>query len=51
MHIGSDFRKLIVSEQDVINSLDESVIESIFDYKYYTRHIDASFKRLGIESD
>jgi adenylosuccinate lyase len=46
---GSDFRQLILSEKDVVNSLDKYIIESIFDYKYYTRHVDASFARLGIE--
>ena len=46
---GSDFRKLIFDENDVMESLDKSVRDSIFDYNYYTKHVDETFARLGIE--
>lgn len=48
---GSDFRELIFSETDVLESLDKSVIASIFDYNYYTKHVDETFTRLGIEDN
>ncbi len=42
----SDFRQLLRQEKDVRKYLPGNSLESIFEYDYYKRHVDTSFKRL-----
>ena len=44
-----DFRQLLREEPDVVKHLQGDALESLFDYGYYTRYVDYSFKRLGLE--
>ena len=44
-----DFRGLIGSEPDVSKRLTASELDEIFDYKYYVRHVDEIFQRIGLE--
>ncbi|MBT17527.1 MAG: adenylosuccinate lyase [Dehalococcoidia bacterium] len=45
---GTDFRELIKSDSIVSNYLNENDLEGIFDYSYYTKHIDAMFERINL---
>ncbi len=45
---GTDFRELIKSDSIVSNYLNEKDLEGIFDYSYYTKHIDAMFERINL---
>jgi adenylosuccinate lyase len=45
-----DFRQLLQEEPDVMECLPGEALNSLFDYKYYTRHADHSFKRLGLKA-
>ena len=46
---GLDFRQLLRDDPEVsaIMSLEE--LESLFDYRFYVRHVDDVFKRLDLE--
>ena len=44
-----DFRQLLHDKHEVKECLPGKSLDSLFDYKYYTRHADHSFKRLGLE--
>ena len=45
---GTDFRELIKNDSIVSNYLNEKDLEGIFDYSYYTKHIDAMFERINL---
>ena len=45
---GSDFRDLLRSEPLVGKALSRDELEELFDYAYYTRHVDESFRRVGL---
>ncbi|MYC38188.1 MAG: adenylosuccinate lyase [Chloroflexi bacterium] len=45
---GCDFRDLLKSDSTVGAYLSASEMESLFDYTYYTRYVDATFQRLGL---
>ena len=45
---GKDFRDLVRSDPDVAARLDSSELEGLFDYKYYVRHVDETFARVGV---
>ena len=45
---GGDFRELLKSDPSVAAYLSPAELESIFDYGYYTRYVDDTFRRLGL---
>ena len=45
---GSDFRDLLKSDSTVSSYLSEAELEALFDYGYYTRYVDDTFRRLGL---
>ena len=45
---GSDFRDLLRSDSTVSAYLTEPELETLFDYGYYTRYVDDTFRRLGL---
>ena len=45
---GDDFRSLLKSDTDALASLSVDDMEKIFDYGYYTKHIDETFNRIGL---
>ena len=45
---GEDFRSLLKNDTDALASLSVDDMEKIFDYGYYTKHIDETFKRIGL---
>ena len=47
----ADFRQLLREEPEVAERLPGKALESIFDYSYYTRYVDESFMRLGLERE
>ncbi len=42
------FIDLLKADTEVAVALSPAELESLFDYKYYTRHVDDIFKRLGL---
>jgi len=42
------FLRLLAADQEVTRVLDPDELEKLFDYAYYTRHIDVAFERLGL---
>ena len=46
---GADFCQLLREEPEVAERLPGEALESLFDYGYYMRYVDHSFKRLGLE--
>jgi adenylosuccinate lyase len=42
------FRGLLDADPDVTSRLDERALDGVFDYADYTRHVDDSFRRLGL---
>jgi adenylosuccinate lyase len=47
---GCDFRDLLKSDSAVGAYLSAPEMESLFDYAYYTRYVDDTFRRLGLLS-
>ena len=45
---GSDFRDLLKSDSTVAAYLSPSETDNLFDYGYYTRYVDDTFRRLGL---
>ena len=45
---GEDFRSLLKNDTDALASLSIDDMEKIFDYGYYTKHIDETFERIGL---
>ncbi|WP_027363296.1 adenylosuccinate lyase [Desulfotruncus alcoholivorax] len=45
---GADFRRLLLADSDVMNSLTEKEIEGLFDYSYHLQHVDDIYKRFGL---
>ena len=45
---GCDFRDLLKSDSAVASYLSEAELDKLFDYGYYTRYVDDSFRRLGL---
>jgi adenylosuccinate lyase len=48
---AADFRQLLREEPEVTERLPGEALESIFDYNYYMRYVEDSFKRLGLGGD
>ena len=45
---GSEFRGLIQSDAEVESRLSGEELDELFDYKYYVRHVDEIFERVGL---
>ncbi len=45
---GADFRDLLRANPDIAQHLSADELESLFDYGYYTRYVDESFRRIGL---
>ena len=45
---SEDFRELIRSEPEVAERLGRDELDSLFDYRYYVRHLDETFERAGL---
>ncbi len=43
---GADFQSLLKADKDITAKLPASDIESLFDMKYHTKHVDTIFKRV-----
>jgi len=46
---GEDFRALLLADPDVLAVLSPAEIESCFDLGYHLRHVDAIFRRVGLD--
>jgi len=46
---GVDFRELIANDAVVSKMLSPEDFEELFDYNYYTRFVDVSYRRVGLE--
>ena len=44
----SDFTGLIKADPDAAGRLSAEELDDIFDYGYYTRHVDYTFQRIGL---
>ncbi len=42
------FREVLDSDADVTKRLSAAELDELFDYSYYTRYVDESFRRLGL---
>ena len=45
---GRDFRELLKSDGRVASYLSTAELDALFDYGYYTRYVDDTFRRLGL---
>jgi adenylosuccinate lyase len=45
---GKKFLTLLEADKDLMQKISKEELESIFDYNYYTAHVDTIFKRLGL---
>ena len=45
---GADFRQLLREQSEVAKRLSGVALEELFDYRYYTRYVDETFKRAGV---
>lgn len=43
---GTDFQSLLKADKDITTKLPAKDIESLFDMKYHTKHVDTIFKRV-----
>lgn len=46
---GRDFRAMMRSDREVQQAMPPHELEALFDYKYYVRHVDEIFARVGLE--
>jgi len=46
---GVDFPELIVKDASASKVLSSDDFEDLFDYNYYTRFVDVSYRRVGLE--
>ena len=46
---GLDFRAMMRSDREVQQAMPPHELEALFDYKYYVRHVDEIFARVGLE--
>ncbi len=45
----SDYRTLLSQDPDVRSHMSQEELDGLFDYSYYTKHVDEPFRRLGID--
>jgi adenylosuccinate lyase len=44
----TSFLKLLGADPEIMDKLSNSELETLFDYNYFTRHVDKIFQRLGL---
>jgi len=44
----TSFLKLLRADPEIMDKLSNSELETLFDYNYFTRHVDKIFQRLGL---
>ncbi len=47
---GLDFRNLVREEQEVVSAMPAAELDGFFDYSYYVRYVDETFRRAGLTS-
>ncbi len=47
---GKDFRKLLFDDAKVTERVSAEELRSLFEYGFYTRHVDEVFRRLGLSN-
>jgi adenylosuccinate lyase len=47
-HDRTPFRALLDADAEVTSRLESAALDAIFDYGDYTKHVDGSFRRLGL---
>ena len=45
---GLDFRNLVREEQEVVSAMPAAELDGFFDYGYYVRYVDETFRRAGL---
>lgn len=45
---GTEFKDLLLADQEVLSILSEEEIKALFDYGYHLRHVDEIYKRFGL---
>ena len=45
---GQDFRELLQADPEASEWLTVAELETLFDYRYYTRYVDDTFRRIGL---
>ena len=45
---GQDFRELLKADPEALEWLTGPELETLFDYRYYTRYVDDTFQRIGL---
>ncbi len=45
----ADFRTLLSQDPDLKSRMSQAELDGLFDYSYYTKHVDEPFRRLGLE--
>ena len=45
---GQDFRELLKADPEALEWLSGPELETLFDYRYYTRYVDDTFQRIGL---
>ena len=45
---GLDFRSLVSEEQEVVSAMPAAELDGFFDYGYYVRYVDETFRRAGL---
>ena len=45
---GQDFRELLKGDPEALEWLTGPELETLFDYRYYTRYVDDTFQRIGL---
>lgn len=45
---GQDFRELLQADPEALEWLSGAELETLFDYRYYTRYVDDTFRRIGL---
>ena len=43
-----DFRELLKSDADVTSYLSTDELSGLFDYSYYLRYVEETFRRIGL---
>lgn len=45
---GTDFRQLLLADEEVMSVLSEAKIDEVFNYDYHLKHVDDIYKRFGL---
>lgn len=45
----TEFKKLVLADEDIRSKLSQEEVESLFDYSYHTKYVDYIFRRVGLD--